>query len=340
MSDATTAPAPAKCPRGYVRLHVIRFPGPECGAEVFMPLAAFAKTALFPTDDVRGRSYCDYSVWENDIEIAAAIAQAQEERDHFDAKQLLVTLLANLESLPHRDGLVEYDAVRNMLMRPASHHRPRERKRRMRAYVNPNGETLVFDIPDPATPQERENVRAGIRVLFMCYDPNCAQYGSPLVAFEDEEEAQDVMPAMRPAPATGAEMIAEDWFQMVDDFHVKFGCKRNTVPTIPDEDSCSLRMRLVDEEVNVELQDALERKDLVDIADAIGDSIYVLLGFAVTFGIDMRPIFRLIHEANMCKTGGATRADGKIMKPPGWQPPDIAAEIDRLQRAAKEPASE
>jgi len=64
-------------------------------------------------------------------------------------------------------------------------------------------------------------------------------------------------------------------------------------------------------------------EDLVEIADGIGDVIYVLLGTAVSYGIDLRPIFDAIHDSNMKKVGGCTRDDGKIMKPEGWVPPDI-----------------
>jgi hypothetical protein len=60
------------------------------------------------------------------------------------------------------------------------------------------------------------------------------------------------------------------------------------------------------------------------VADGIVDAIYVLIGAAITYGIDIRPVWQAVHAANMAKEGGATREDGKVQKPPGWQPPDIA----------------
>jgi predicted HAD superfamily Cof-like phosphohydrolase len=68
---------------------------------------------------------------------------------------------------------------------------------------------------------------------------------------------------------------------------------------------------------------------LADVADAIVDSIYVLLGMAVAFGIDIHPVWYAVHEANMATLG----EDGKQMKPEGWTPPYIEgilqAQIDQ-----------
>jgi predicted HAD superfamily Cof-like phosphohydrolase len=76
----------------------------------------------------------------------------------------------------------------------------------------------------------------------------------------------------------------------------------------------SLR-RLVDfEPVNVLLPEAV---------DALADIEYILLGTALEFGTDMGPIMGAVHAANMRKEGGPTRSDSKILKPPGWVPPDI-----------------
>jgi hypothetical protein len=87
-------------------------------------------------------------------------------------------------------------------------------------------------------------------------------------------------------------------------------------------------MALVCEEI-VELDRAMERGDLPGVADAVADAVYVLLGLAVTFGIDMRPVWAAVHAANMAKVGGPRRADGKRLKPDGWEPPDIAAILAR-----------
>lgn len=63
--------------------------------------------------------------------------------------------------------------------------------------------------------------------------------------------------------------------------------------------------------------------DIVEVADGIADLIYVALGAAIAFGIDIDPIFEEVHRTNMEKVGGRTRDDGKILKPEGWEPPRI-----------------
>lgn len=93
-------------------------------------------------------------------------------------------------------------------------------------------------------------------------------------------------------------------------------------PTIPNEFYKDLRIRLITEEVNETLE-AIKNDDMVELADGIADAIVVLLGTAVTYGIDIRPIWNEVHRTNMAKVGGETRADGKRLKPKGWLPPDI-----------------
>lgn len=51
--------------------------------------------------------------------------------------------------------------------------------------------------------------------------------------------------------------------------------------------------------------------------------IYVLVGAALAFGIPLDRVWSEVQRANMAKLGGARRADGKILKPEGWQPPRI-----------------
>lgn len=128
-----------------------------------------------------------------------------------------------------------------------------------------------------------------------------------------------------------------DWQAKVREFHVKFGCKHADTPVSEmDLRTVALRNSLHEEEIK-ELRKAMYNVDLVEIADALADSIYVLLGTAVTYGIDLAPIFAEVHRTNMAKDGGATRADGKILKPEGWQPPDIAGLIEK-QRSRGEVA--
>jgi predicted HAD superfamily Cof-like phosphohydrolase len=69
--------------------------------------------------------------------------------------------------------------------------------------------------------------------------------------------------------------------------------------------------------------------DLPEFADACADLKYVIVGSELEFGIDGRPIFRGVHEANMKKAGGPVREDGKRMKPVGWKAFDVAEELRR-----------
>jgi predicted HAD superfamily Cof-like phosphohydrolase len=70
-------------------------------------------------------------------------------------------------------------------------------------------------------------------------------------------------------------------------------------------------------------------KSLPDIADAIADSIYVLVGTALEYGIPLDRVWNAVQAANMAEVDPVTglvrkRTDGKILKPDGWLPPDIA----------------
>lgn len=88
-----------------------------------------------------------------------------------------------------------------------------------------------------------------------------------------------------------------------------------------------LRMRLINEEIK-ELTEAVEANDIINIADAIADAIYVLIGTALEFGIPLDRVWEEVVRTNNAKinpeTGKVTkRADGKVLKPAGWVPPRI-----------------
>jgi predicted HAD superfamily Cof-like phosphohydrolase len=109
----------------------------------------------------------------------------------------------------------------------------------------------------------------------------------------------------------------------VEDFHLKFGQSCPFAPPqFPTPEVAELRVRLMAEEM-LELTNAIMTRDMVGIADGMADLLYVVLGTAVTYGIDLEPIFQAVHAANMAKEGGGKRADGKVRKPKGWTPPDV-----------------
>lgn len=127
--------------------------------------------------------------------------------------------------------------------------------------------------------------------------------------------------------------MSRDMYADVLAFHEKFGCAIGEIPSIPDTVTEGLRLDLMAEELD-EIREAVCRDDLPGIADGLADLMYVTLGTAVTYGIDLRPVWDMVHAANMAKEGGATRADGKILKPAGWTAPDVAGEIERQRGGA------
>lgn len=113
---------------------------------------------------------------------------------------------------------------------------------------------------------------------------------------------------------------------MVRDFHERFGAVVSDRPTWCGEDVHRLRVALIEEEL-AEFRNAGEAHDLVEIADALADLLYVVYGAGVTYGIDLEPVFSEIHRSNMSKGDPEVvrRPDGKILKGTGYRPPDVAA---------------
>lgn len=76
--------------------------------------------------------------------------------------------------------------------------------------------------------------------------------------------------------------------------------------------------------------------DIVGIADALADLVYVVYGTAVEYGINMQPISDEVHRSNMSKLGedgkAIHRVDGKVLKGPNFTPPDLATIIKNQTR--------
>ena len=115
-------------------------------------------------------------------------------------------------------------------------------------------------------------------------------------------------------------------FELVEDFMEAMGQEVNAVPTWPEEEIQRLRLDLIEEELD-ELHYAIDNKDMVEIADALGDLLYVVYGAGHAFGIDLDECFKEIHASNMSKLGPdgkpITREDGKVLKPDTFFPPDL-----------------
>lgn len=120
-------------------------------------------------------------------------------------------------------------------------------------------------------------------------------------------------------------------------------------PQVPPDDRMRLRLSLISEEFGELLEAALGTEataelrirlrdivgdsplqvDLVGLTDAMADLDYVVEGTRLECGINGGPIAAEVHRANMAKFGPGSwiRGDGKVMKPPGWTPPDIEGKL-------------
>jgi predicted HAD superfamily Cof-like phosphohydrolase len=124
------------------------------------------------------------------------------------------------------------------------------------------------------------------------------------------------------------------------DFEKQFGTDTTpSRPFIPDRELTALRGRLIREEADELLyelsllalcrtEEALVRQ-LAKVAKEAADLKYVIYGTEVRLGLDGEPVFDAVHQSNMTKAGGPRRSDGKLLKPEGWQAPDIESIIRR-----------
>ena len=116
----------------------------------------------------------------------------------------------------------------------------------------------------------------------------------------------------------------------VTEFHKAFGLRVNNTPTTEiDESTMNLRFSLMDEE-NKEYLEAIKNNDIIEVADALGDMLYILCGTIITHGMQhvIDQVFEEIQSSNMSKLGSdgkpIYREDGKVLKGPNYFRPDIA----------------
>ncbi len=114
---------------------------------------------------------------------------------------------------------------------------------------------------------------------------------------------------------------------LVQQFHEAFGMRVETEPTLVPREEWELRHRMIAEELE-EYRLACEAGDIVEIADALGDILYLANGGNVIHGINGGPVFEGIQDSNMSKLGEdgkpILREDGKALKGPNYFRPNIA----------------
>jgi predicted HAD superfamily Cof-like phosphohydrolase len=117
--------------------------------------------------------------------------------------------------------------------------------------------------------------------------------------------------------------------EQLSEFQTSYNSTMNTEPTLISEDDYSLRYRLGKEEL-IEYFDACKDGNLTEIADALADQLYILLGTIVSHGMQevIEPIFNEVHRSNMSKLGAdgkpIYREDGKILKGENYSPPNVS----------------
>ncbi len=122
---------------------------------------------------------------------------------------------------------------------------------------------------------------------------------------------------------------------MVEEFHKKFDILVRTSPTDAGEDTKRLRIRLIQEEFD-ELKESMAEGNLAALAKEMADLLYVVYGTAVSYGIDMEPVFREVHRSNLSKVGGYKREDGKWVKPSTYSPAKIEPLLAMQMSASEE----
>jgi predicted HAD superfamily Cof-like phosphohydrolase len=120
-------------------------------------------------------------------------------------------------------------------------------------------------------------------------------------------------------------------FNKVKTFMETFGQEVKTKPSFSTDKINSLRYDLIKEELE-ELKVAMESKDLLEVADALTDILYVTYGAGHAFGIDLDKCFEEVQNSNMSKLGEDGKPiyneSGKVMKGPKYFKPDLRKYIN------------
>ena len=115
-------------------------------------------------------------------------------------------------------------------------------------------------------------------------------------------------------------------FESVKKFMETFGQEIKEKAGFPDEKITSLRYDLINEELD-ELKEAMDNKDIKEVADALTDILYVTYGAGHAFGINLDNCFKEVQNSNMSKLGEDGKPiyneHGKVMKGPNYFQPNL-----------------
>ncbi len=116
-------------------------------------------------------------------------------------------------------------------------------------------------------------------------------------------------------------------FQKVKNFMQTFGQDVKSKPSFSSEKINSLRYNLIKEELD-EFKEAMDNKDILEVADALTDILYVTYGAGHAFGIDLDACFEEVQNSNMSKLGidgkPIYNEIGKVMKGPNYFKPNLS----------------
>ena len=115
-------------------------------------------------------------------------------------------------------------------------------------------------------------------------------------------------------------------FEKVGLFMTRFGQEVKKKPSFSSDKINNLRISLIEEELN-EFKEAVSKKDLKEVADALTDILYVTYGAGHAFGINLDKCFEEVQKSNMSKLGNDGKPiyneHGKVMKGPKYFKPNL-----------------
>jgi predicted HAD superfamily Cof-like phosphohydrolase len=131
-----------------------------------------------------------------------------------------------------------------------------------------------------------------------------------------------------------------DMIQDIDDFHKKFGFTKRELGVRPDPIFMAFRLKFLAEELHETLR-AARQDDMENFLDGLVDLVYVAIGSAWSLNLNFDEAWKRVHEANMKKVRAERVEDSKrgtvfdVVKPKGWQKPDVAGVINELDKVLK-----